>query len=211
MPVTLGITHFTLENPFDAARSLMDQCFGAVVLGYSKTSPQEETAHATVWNQIESTLSLVRKVPTLVVKDIGISSGFFDRGSANVFIYEVNLTDSEWPKNLDGPIRHWVDLVKRQERGQGVTDPVSVQVDALPSTLSIADKYDHLTDKGIYLEKTTGKPFCVNCMHQEKEVPLMIQNVGWKCHVCDKFFRDYSKPIQMPKVNMGQGGLRRLY
>lgn len=51
----------------------------------------------TEWNQIEATMSLMLDLPTLVLLHKTVAArGIFDRGAANVFVYEFDSLDGSW-------------------------------------------------------------------------------------------------------------------
>ena len=106
---TVGKTHAALQTPFDEMRSLMQQCRCSIVLGLplifveqgriKHTEPTKFTL-STEWNQIEATASLMLDLPTLVLLHNTVSPrGIFDRGAANLFIYEFNVMEPNW---IDG-------------------------------------------------------------------------------------------------------------
>jgi len=54
-------------------------------------------------------------------------------------------------------------------------------------------KFDELT--GTWFNEKQSVRYCANCKVKiEKLSPLISHNHGWKCPVCDKDFRDPSRP-----------------
>jgi hypothetical protein len=63
--------------------------------------PTGTTTFATEWNQIEATMSLMLDLPTLVRLHKGAAArGIFDRGAADVFVYEFDALSSDWPNGV---------------------------------------------------------------------------------------------------------------
>lgn len=55
----------------------------------------------TEWNQIEATMSLMLKLPTLVLLHKAVAArGIFDRGAADVFVYQFDSLDASWPNSV---------------------------------------------------------------------------------------------------------------
>jgi hypothetical protein len=104
---TIGKSQAPLRSPFEDVRRLIKKCKCTIVLGLPQvfvhtgtiklTPIDKEFAIATEWNQIEATMSLMLDLPTLVLlhKDVA-GRGIFDRGAADVFVYEFNTTSDDW-------------------------------------------------------------------------------------------------------------------
>ena len=61
----------------------------------------KQLALPTEWNQIEATMSLMLDLPTLVLLHNTVASrGIFDRGAADVFVYEFNVQEPEWLQSI---------------------------------------------------------------------------------------------------------------
>ncbi|PND37204.1 hypothetical protein C1O66_06420 [Paucibacter aquatile] len=55
----------------------------------------------TEWNQIEATISLMLELPTLVLLHKSVAArGIFDRGAANVFVYESDSQEKNWAASV---------------------------------------------------------------------------------------------------------------
>jgi len=69
--------------------------------------------------------------------------------------------------------------------------------------LSGGDQDDLQFDQraGIFTSKTTGASYCTKCYHSSpsQEVQLQVQDNGWRCHVCGKFYSnpDYDRPTHV--------------
>ena len=104
---TIGKSQAPLMSPFEDVRRLMKRCKCTIVLGlpqifmYTGTLKHDPISeHLTLpteWNQIEATMSLMLDLPTLVLLHKTVAArGIFDRGAANVFVYEFDSLDSAW-------------------------------------------------------------------------------------------------------------------
>lgn len=104
---TIGKSQSPLKSPFEDVLKLMNKCKCTVVLGLpqlfvhsGKIKNQTISDHFTLpteWNQIEATMSLMLGLPTLLLLHETVAArGIFDRGAANVFIYEFNSLDHDW-------------------------------------------------------------------------------------------------------------------
>jgi hypothetical protein len=108
---TIGKSQASLKTPFDDVRRLMKKCKCTIVMGLPqvfietgsfKDRPiSKTTSLSTEWNQIETTMSLMMDLPTLVLlhKDV-TPRGIFDRGAANVFVYEFDTVNPTWLQDL---------------------------------------------------------------------------------------------------------------
>jgi hypothetical protein len=119
-PRTLGATDYPTKAPLDEVISLLDECGGAVILGYPqimvsegriKTKEVRNIPLATEWNHIEAGLAYARSLPLLVIHHLGVGRGIFDRGAINSFIYERDLSAPQWPlaPEIRGSVSKWKD------------------------------------------------------------------------------------------------------
>ncbi len=124
-PHTLGTTDFPVDSPLDEVINLMEKSSGVIVLGYPqikihKGLIKEELVKdkhlPTEWNQIEGVLAYSLKKPLLIMHDIGISRGIFDRGAINKFIHEVDLRKENWflKKEIIGALENWKEKIKEE-------------------------------------------------------------------------------------------------
>lgn len=108
---TIGKSQAPLRSPFEDVRQLMKKCQCTIVLGLPQIFMHSGTVkhtpidkHLTLpteWNQIEATMSLMLDLPTLVLLHKTVASrGIFDRGAANVFVYEFDVLEQEWLQSL---------------------------------------------------------------------------------------------------------------
>ena len=118
---TIGKSQVPLRSPFEDVRRLMQRCQCTIVLGLPqifmhsgkvKNEPIEQHLRLpTEWNQIETTMSLMLDLPTLVLLHKTVASrGIFDRGAANVFVHTFDVLDTNW---LEG-IRPALQSLKRE-------------------------------------------------------------------------------------------------
>lgn len=122
-PRTIGKSDFPNKSPLDEVIAVMEACKGVIVLGYpqlivvkgsvkneqipSKKNPQ--LLLATEWNHIEASLAYAKGLPLLIIHQVGISRGVFDRGAGNAFLYEVDLSLPSWPltDQVSGAFDNW--------------------------------------------------------------------------------------------------------
>ena len=108
---TIGKSQAPLMSPFEDVRRLMKRCKCTIVLGLPQIFMQTGTIKhgqidssltlPTEWNQIEATMSLMLDLPTLVLLHKTVAArGIFDRGAANVFVYEFNTLSDQWLTSL---------------------------------------------------------------------------------------------------------------
>ena len=104
----LGSTDYSDEAPLRAIIEIMDECKGAIILGY----PQIEIYHhirrsidvsqdptlmfPTPWNQIEASLAFGAKLPVLVIGHPGIGGGVFDHGVTGQYVLTEDLAQMDW-------------------------------------------------------------------------------------------------------------------
>lgn len=104
---TIGKSQAPLMTPFEDVRRLMKRCKCTIVMGlpqicmHTGTVKDQPVASdlllATEWNQIEATMSLMLELPTLILLHKTVAPrGIFDRGAANVFVYEFDSLDNGW-------------------------------------------------------------------------------------------------------------------
>jgi len=106
-PRTLGTTDYPSRAPLDEVIELVNQCQGAIILGYPQITVSAGTVKdkvieqpfllPTEWNHIEAGLAHARALPLLAIHHIGVKRGIFDRGAMNSFLYERDLTEPSWP------------------------------------------------------------------------------------------------------------------
>ena len=118
-PRTLGTTDYPTKSPLDEVIKIMQECNGAVILGYPqievitgklKNNHIEDPIYlSTEWNHIEAGLAYASNLPLLVVHHVGVCRGIFDRGALNSFIFSRYLKEPTWSSQADlsGAIRSW--------------------------------------------------------------------------------------------------------
>ena len=104
---TIGKNVTSLASPFDEVVSLMKSCECTIVLGIPQISITAGTIKGvgisgsfslpTEWNQIEAAISIMLGKPTLMMVHRGVATrGLFERGAANVFVYEFHTIGPKW-------------------------------------------------------------------------------------------------------------------
>ena len=123
-PRSIGTTDFANENPLDDVINLLYQCEGAIILGYpqieAKTGKVKDRditnplRLSTEWNHIEAGLARALGLPLLVIHDITITRGIFDRGAMPSFLYQKDFTDKTWAisNEIVGAITNWKSKLK---------------------------------------------------------------------------------------------------
>jgi hypothetical protein len=107
-PRRLGKSDYSLKAPLHAVIDIMDECQGAIILGYAQVVIQHEIKRGTTvqassgmvlptpWNQIEGALAYFRKIPVMVIAQEGVSGGIFDYGVTGDFILTLDLCAPKW-------------------------------------------------------------------------------------------------------------------
>ena len=121
----LGQTDYSRKAPLQAVIDIIDQCCGAIVLGYPQmefrhevrrsTEVQDTTGYVfpTPWNQIEGALAYRARAPVLVVAHAGVSGGVFDHGVTGEGVLHVDLSQTDWFQQpvFSQPYAEWRDDV----------------------------------------------------------------------------------------------------
>ena len=108
---TIGKSQVPLMSPFEDVHALMKKCKCTVVLGLpqifihtgaiKQVQVESTVTLPTEWNQIEATISIMEKLPTLVLLHKNVAArGIFERGAANLFVHEFNVLTSAWPSSV---------------------------------------------------------------------------------------------------------------
>ncbi len=120
-PKRLGKSDYSLKAPLVAVMNLMEQCKGAIILGYPhhevtySMKKGEETLNEhriilpTPWNQIEGALAYKKEIPVLVIAQDEVEGGLFDYGVTGEFIHKTDLNSDKWFKSKEfmGIFRDW--------------------------------------------------------------------------------------------------------
>ena len=174
IPRTLGASDYPSKAPLDEVIEIMDECKGAIVLGYPQISVISGTVKdeplnsplilPTEWNHIEAALAYSKGLPLMILHHLEVSRGVFDRGVMNAFVHQVNLTKQNWclDSTLNGAMTKW--------------------------------KENCISGNANFGLKTTGKrdqPICPNCSTNSKPIYLSKLSVpfnefgDWICSRCD--------------------------
>jgi hypothetical protein len=117
----LGANNYSRKAPLTAVMSLMDECKGAIILGYphhevvysikksGKTHTQKQFILPTPWNQIEGTLAFKNGIPVLVIAQKEVEGGIFDFGITGEFVLKTDLANRNWfkDKGFIGLFKDW--------------------------------------------------------------------------------------------------------
>lgn len=119
IPRTLGSSDYPSKAPLDELIDIMDECQGAIILGYpqvqitggsvKETLLDSELTLATEWNHIEAALAYSKGLPLLVIHHTTVSRGIFDRGVMNAFLHSIDLKSPTWCMSspFNGAITKW--------------------------------------------------------------------------------------------------------
>ncbi|WP_234277307.1 hypothetical protein [Billgrantia desiderata] len=136
VPRTLGSSDYPSKAPLDEVIEIMDECKGAVILGYPQvlvsqgavkgSELETEMLLPTEWNHIEAALAYSKGIPLILFHHLGVSRGVFDRGVMNAFIHEVDLCSPTWSMDsaLNGAIQKWKSNCLSGNANFGVTAKV---------------------------------------------------------------------------------------
>ncbi|MCY3992743.1 MAG: hypothetical protein OXF50_16080 [Caldilineaceae bacterium] len=118
-PRTVGVTDLPSLSPLDEVIQLMERCYGAIILGIPQIEVQSGNLKGdeitspfslgTEWNHIEAALAYSLRLPVLVIHDVKVRRGIFDRGAANAFIYGVDFSSDSWSLSdkISGALGAW--------------------------------------------------------------------------------------------------------
>jgi hypothetical protein len=107
-PRRLGQSDYSRKAPLQAVIEIIDNCCGAIVLGYPQlqflhevrrsSEVQSKVGHVfpTPWNQIEGALAYRAKAPVLVVAHTGVGGGVFDHGVTGEGVLHIDLAAPYW-------------------------------------------------------------------------------------------------------------------
>jgi hypothetical protein len=203
-PKTLGVNAYATNSPLDEVIAIMNECVGAVILGYPHIRVEKGTLKGeaidsskplvlgTEWNHIEAALAHVKGLPLLVIHHKGIRGGVFDRGAWNKFLYEVDLSGDAWVmiEKITGAITTWQDRLLAAPLGQGSDS-------AHAGDLTFDER------SGTYQSGKSAFRYCPKCLHSPRkdEVPLKEEPHGWTCGACGTFYRnpDWNPPPDPPR------------
>lgn len=167
-PRTLGKTDYPNRAPLDEVIALLEECTGAVILGYPQIHVSSGFVRdepitsglllSTEWNHIEAGLAYARKLPLLVVHHVGVGRGIFDHGATNTFIYERDLTPAHWclAEEMQGAVKRWM------RECLGVKPRVSSIVDSSGGSM----------------------PSCPNCLAYMSPIPRDFVAIEGATHEC---------------------------
>ena len=118
-PHTVGVTDYASLSPLDEVIQLMEECVGAVILGFPQIEVRSGTLKGeeiqapfclgTEWNHIEGGLAYALKLPLLVISDDSVVRGIFEVGAGNIFSYSADFSSESWPSDdqISGAVTAW--------------------------------------------------------------------------------------------------------
>ncbi|WP_445358495.1 hypothetical protein [Microbulbifer sp. ANSA005] len=176
-PRTLGSTDYPSKAPLDEVLEIMDQCQGAIILGYPQLIMESgkikdfdidsPLSLPTEWNHIEGALAYSKSLPIMILHHKGVSRGVFDRGVMNAFVHEVDFTQASWcmDKALNGAIQKWKENCESGNPNFSAAVKVDPDKPVCPNCTS--------PSKPVYLSKlpagfSLGKLHCSKCSYLEQ-------------------------------------------
>lgn len=152
-PQTVGRSIYSARQPVEAARDLIGNCHGAVVIAFERTrivsgldrpdSPQQKDiqneSHPTVWNQMEAAMAYAQKIPILSLVQIGLKrqgmlSDRFEWKAIETDLNPALLATQEFRQVFS----EWIGLVRKESEKieENEIDPAQLKVGSLVKQLS---------------------------------------------------------------------------
>lgn len=174
IPRTLGSSDYPSKAPLDEVIEIMDECEGAIILGYPQIlisngkvkdyDIQTVMSLPTEWNHIEAALAYSKGIPIIIFHHKGVTRGVFDRGVMNAFVHEVDFCSATWSMDpaLNGAIQKW-------------------KLNCMSGNANF----------GVTVKPDPNKKICPNCSNKSKAVYLSALPEGfrdfgeWKCSICN--------------------------
>lgn len=205
-PRTIGKTDYPNKSPMDEVVKLMEQCSGAIILGYpqiivnsgiiKEKQIDKEFLLPTEWNHIETGLAYAREIPLLVIHHLGITRGVFDRGALSNYIYEINMADSNWPlrPDIQGALANWKKEVTKYNSN---LNPISIRRITENSTLqpdNIKKVHDHIITR--FCQRCGAIPGkATKCISPYDTHDFVVKSKSVYCERCGVVPGEYSECI----------------
>ena len=121
-PRRLGESDYSRQAPLKAVFQIIDECCGAIILGYPQFSMRHEVRRSnktqndwglvfpTPWNQIEGALAYRAETPVLVIAHHGVEGGVFDHGVTGEGVMHLDLGMPNWfsQPQFEQPFADWL-------------------------------------------------------------------------------------------------------
>lgn len=172
-PRTLGSTDFPSKSPMQEVIELMEQCSGAIILGYPQIAVNDGHLKGqpiapsplllpTEWNHIEAGLACARGLPLLLIHHHGVSRGVFDRGALAGFLHAQDFADPGWPvrEEVQGALVKWKMDVVRQTPAMVLSKPSATVADVTPEPERLEVNAD---DSPVLTRSQTFVSYCRHC------------------------------------------------
>jgi hypothetical protein len=152
-PQTVGRSVYSARQPVEAARDLIGNCHGAVVIAFERTriisgmerpdSSQQKLiqneSHPTIWNQMEAAMAYAQKIPILSLVQSGLKRQGMLSDRFEWCAIEADLNPSLLAtEKFRQTFSEWIELV-RKEPGRieiAEIDPAQLKVGSLVKQLS---------------------------------------------------------------------------
>jgi hypothetical protein len=117
----LGGGDYSKKPPLRAVIDLIQECCGALILGYPQLEFQHSalrstkfqnnfrSVYPTPWNQIEGALAYACESPVLIIPHPGIDGGVFDHGITGEGVLHLDLAEADWFRKAQftQPFKEW--------------------------------------------------------------------------------------------------------
>ncbi len=131
-PRRLGGHDYSRQAPLKAVFRIIDECCGAIILGYPQFTMRHEVRRSTKtqndwgyvfptpWNQIEGALAYRAETPVLVIAHHGVEGGVFDHGVTGEGVIHVDLAAPNWfsSPQFEQPFTDWFAEVRNSKAGK---------------------------------------------------------------------------------------------
>ncbi len=121
-PRRLGGGDYSRQAPLKAVFRIIDECCGAIILGYPQFTMRHEVRRSTKtqndwgyifptpWNQIEGALAYRAETPVLVIAHHGVEGGVFDHGVTGEGVIHLDLAAPNWfsSPQFEQPFTDWL-------------------------------------------------------------------------------------------------------
>ena len=121
-PRRLGGGDYSRQAPLKAVFRIIDECCGAIILGYPQFTMRHEVRRSTKtqndwgyifptpWNQIEGALAYRAETPVLVIAHHWVEGGVFDHGVTGEGVIHLDLAAPNWfsSPQFEQPFTDWL-------------------------------------------------------------------------------------------------------
>lgn len=133
-PRTVGASDFTNRSPLQLVSQLMDECCGALILGFAQLSFSSGVSKPgtrrerrvrglllpTPWNHLEAGIAFHANLPLFVIREAGVApEGIFDPSVSDYFVHHTELKPRWLRSNaFIQPFEEWQSEVMARANGR---------------------------------------------------------------------------------------------